>query len=658
MYEKLIELEEAAKGAKRGIHSNKARARARRPARRGPCRALSGALARGGKARSACRRGAASKTPPAPRRTPRRRGPTTCRRPATRRARSSTFPSSRAAGAWPRWWSTCCRGTGSRRGPGGGRVGGRGGWGGPGGGAGCGWRISWDAVARAGRPAARGAARPAAAAARPTPPPPPRPPPPHAQLHIPKEGVSIAFAPSGIKTPARAAPASNGRPAIAGEPFADEALAFTRDNFMQREVEVEVEGMDKGGTFLGAVVTVGPKPINLGPALVSQVRLLVAGRGGGMRPPLPRAPRTRRRPGRGRGRRGRGRAGGPLRPAVRAHAAPPPRRASRGCSPSFRWTACAAARSSRPRSRRRSRRTSRWAGPPWARGAAALCGAARSPLQSGCAYSLDQTMPRPPAQIWETWTPEDDAAAADGADDGAAAGGAPSGGGEVLSAAVTEVASAGEFFLQARPRGGGGGGGGLRRRARVPLPRAGGPAGRPRPGRGPARGRQTHPGRKPLPPTASPQHPPTPRRPRTSHASRGWRSSSRASSSARATRRRRRPRPRSAPAASRWGPSRSPSLRWTANGTAPTWRRRGGGGWGGWGVFCWRWLWRWRRRRRWWRARGGVAALHSRCRRLDCVGEGGAGPLQRGLQRPNKHCNNKRHKRYDPGAGAPGRAAL
>lgn len=90
------------------------------------------------------------------------------------------------------------------------------------------------------------------------------------KVHVPKEGVSIAFAPSGIKTPARAQAASHGRPAVTGEPFADEAFAFTRDNFMQREVEIEVENIDKGGTFLGSIYTVGAKPINLGHALVKQ----------------------------------------------------------------------------------------------------------------------------------------------------------------------------------------------------------------------------------------------------------------------------------------------------------------------------------------------------------------------------------------------------
>jgi staphylococcal nuclease domain-containing protein 1 len=56
------------------------------------------------------------------------------------------------------------------------------------------------------------------------------------KLYIPKEGVSIAFAPSGIKTPARAQPAANGRPAVAGEPYGPEAFAFTRETFMQVRV--------------------------------------------------------------------------------------------------------------------------------------------------------------------------------------------------------------------------------------------------------------------------------------------------------------------------------------------------------------------------------------------------------------------------------------
>jgi hypothetical protein len=39
------------------------------------------------------------------------------------------------------------------------------------------------------------------------------------KLLIPKEGVCIVFAPSGVKTPSRAQPASGGKPATAAEPY-------------------------------------------------------------------------------------------------------------------------------------------------------------------------------------------------------------------------------------------------------------------------------------------------------------------------------------------------------------------------------------------------------------------------------------------------------
>ena len=56
------------------------------------------------------------------------------------------------------------------------------------------------------------------------------------QLYIPKEGVCIAFSPSGIRTPQRAMSGSAGRAATQAEPFCDEALAFTREHCLQREV--------------------------------------------------------------------------------------------------------------------------------------------------------------------------------------------------------------------------------------------------------------------------------------------------------------------------------------------------------------------------------------------------------------------------------------
>mmetsp|Transcript_6774 Transcript_6774/g.14968 ORF Transcript_6774/g.14968 Transcript_6774/m.14968 type:complete len:971 (+) Transcript_6774:79-2991(+) len=92
------------------------------------------------------------------------------------------------------------------------------------------------------------------------------------KLQIPKEGVCIVFAPSGIKTPSRPQPAANGKPAVQGEPFADEAVAFTREHAMQRDAEVTIETMDKGGTFLGTInilpASPAAKPLNLALSLM------------------------------------------------------------------------------------------------------------------------------------------------------------------------------------------------------------------------------------------------------------------------------------------------------------------------------------------------------------------------------------------------------
>lgn len=61
------------------------------------------------------------------------------------------------------------------------------------------------------------------------------------KLLIPKEGCSIAFSFSGVRCPGR------------GEPYADEAMAFMRRKIMQRDVEIEVETVDRTGTFLGSL---------------------------------------------------------------------------------------------------------------------------------------------------------------------------------------------------------------------------------------------------------------------------------------------------------------------------------------------------------------------------------------------------------------------
>lgn len=61
------------------------------------------------------------------------------------------------------------------------------------------------------------------------------------KLLIPKETCSIAFAFSGVRCPGR------------GEPYSEEAIALMRRKIMQRDVEIEVETVDRTGTFLGSL---------------------------------------------------------------------------------------------------------------------------------------------------------------------------------------------------------------------------------------------------------------------------------------------------------------------------------------------------------------------------------------------------------------------
>jgi len=58
---------------------------------------------------------------------------------------------------------------------------------------------------------------------------------------IPKETCSIAFSFSGVRCPGR------------DEPYSDEAIALMRRKIMQRDVDIEVEIVDRTGTFLGSL---------------------------------------------------------------------------------------------------------------------------------------------------------------------------------------------------------------------------------------------------------------------------------------------------------------------------------------------------------------------------------------------------------------------
>ncbi|XP_044504152.1 ribonuclease TUDOR 1-like [Mangifera indica] len=61
------------------------------------------------------------------------------------------------------------------------------------------------------------------------------------KLLIPKETCSIAFSFSGVRCPGR------------GESYSEEAIALMRRKILQRDVEIEVETVDRTGTFLGSL---------------------------------------------------------------------------------------------------------------------------------------------------------------------------------------------------------------------------------------------------------------------------------------------------------------------------------------------------------------------------------------------------------------------
>lgn len=71
------------------------------------------------------------------------------------------------------------------------------------------------------------------------------------RLFIPKDHCLCTFLLAGISCPRGARPGINGAPSSEAEPYGEDALAFTRDKCMQREVSVQVESQDKAGNFIG-----------------------------------------------------------------------------------------------------------------------------------------------------------------------------------------------------------------------------------------------------------------------------------------------------------------------------------------------------------------------------------------------------------------------
>lgn len=72
------------------------------------------------------------------------------------------------------------------------------------------------------------------------------------RVYIPRQTCLVTLLLAGITCPraARQAPGGVGGQ-LEAEPYGNEALAFTRSLVLQREVQIEVESMDKGGNFIG-----------------------------------------------------------------------------------------------------------------------------------------------------------------------------------------------------------------------------------------------------------------------------------------------------------------------------------------------------------------------------------------------------------------------
>ena len=60
---------------------------------------------------------------------------------------------------------------------------------------------------------------------------------------------------AGISCPRGARPAVGGGGMTEGEPFGEEAHAFTKERVLQRDVEIKVDNVDKAGSMIGSVDT-------------------------------------------------------------------------------------------------------------------------------------------------------------------------------------------------------------------------------------------------------------------------------------------------------------------------------------------------------------------------------------------------------------------
>lgn len=87
------------------------------------------------------------------------------------------------------------------------------------------------------------------------------------KLFVPKEYCLITFLLAGVKAP-RAPRITPGAGSGEGEPYGEEALNFTREHCLQKDVDIQVENMEsKGSGFIGWLFVDG---VNISVALVEE----------------------------------------------------------------------------------------------------------------------------------------------------------------------------------------------------------------------------------------------------------------------------------------------------------------------------------------------------------------------------------------------------
>jgi len=75
------------------------------------------------------------------------------------------------------------------------------------------------------------------------------------RLYMAKETCLITLLLSGIECPRLGRSAVGNQPTQASEEFSEEAYALSKGRCFQHEVKVEIEGVDKGGNFIGQIIT-------------------------------------------------------------------------------------------------------------------------------------------------------------------------------------------------------------------------------------------------------------------------------------------------------------------------------------------------------------------------------------------------------------------